>query len=319
MFKFFIMGASMCVLIYLVFFSFDFSISEQQEQVEVVSSATFDSLQLTYEIEKAAEAINEPAENAEDDSVWRATPGYSGIEVDIEASYENMKEAGTFDKNKLVLRETSPSVHLEDLPAAPLYRGHPNKNATAFLINVAWGEEYIPDMLQTLQDNNVKATFFLDGSWVRKHPSLARMIKEEGHEIGNHAYSHPDMAQLPAQKVVQELEQTQRIIEATTNTTPTWFAPPSGSYRDEVVELADERGMRTVMWTVDTIDWQKPSPEQLTNRVLSKLHPGATVLMHPTEATSRSLERLIEGAHDEGLHVGTLSQLTSEKRLPAKR
>ena len=73
--------------------------------------------------------------------------------------------------------------------------------------------------------------------------------------------------------------------------------------------------MGTVMWSVDTIDWQKPSPELLQQRVLSKLHPGAFILMHPTESTAQSLETLIINIKRKGLHLVTVSEAVDEKRI----
>ena len=83
-----------------------------------------------------------------------------------------------------------------------------------FLINVAWGNEYIPNILQTLKKHQVKATFFFDGSWVKKNPDLAMMIKE-AHEIGNHAYSHPDLQQRSKADTLEEMKKTNDVIEAT--------------------------------------------------------------------------------------------------------
>ena len=69
------------------------------------------------------------------------------------------------------------------------------------------------------------------------------------------------------------------------------------------------------MWSVDTIDWQKPSPEVLKQRVLSKLHPGAFILMHPTESTAQSLETLIINMKQKDLHVVTVSEAVDENRI----
>ena len=100
-----------------------------------------------------------------------------------------------FDKNKVIYKEIPPNVHLEDLAPEPIYRGNPQKPMVAFLINVAWGNEYIPEILKVLNDHQIKATFFFDGSWVKKNPDLAKTIKDADHEIGNHAYSHPNLQQ----------------------------------------------------------------------------------------------------------------------------
>ncbi len=101
--------------------------------------------------------------------------------------------------------------------------------------------------------------FFFDGSWVKNNPNLAMMLLEEGHEIGNHAYSHPDMSKLTIARINEEIMKTNQVIEATMDVTPKWFAPPSGSYNQTVVEQAAKQGMNTVLWTVDTVDWRKPN------------------------------------------------------------
>jgi peptidoglycan/xylan/chitin deacetylase (PgdA/CDA1 family) len=100
-----------------------------------------------------------------------------------------------------------------------------------------------------------------------------------------------------------------------TDITPTWFAPPSGSFRDEVVKIAEEMEMGTVMWSVDTIDWQRPEPHVLVERVLSKVHNGALILMHPTSSTSDSLETLILSIKQKGYSFGSVSMLVDEERL----
>jgi probable sporulation protein (polysaccharide deacetylase family) len=253
--------------------------------------------------------------NAKIDEVWKAIPGYNGLTVDIEASYKNMKKSGTFDEKKLVYKQTKPSVHLKDLSPSPIYRGHPDKPMVSFIINVAWGNEYLPEMLAALKRHQVKASFFLEGRWVKNNPDLAKMIVSAGHEVGNHSYTHPDMKRITASQTREQLLKTNEVIEAATGNKSIWFAPPSGSYRDETVKIAAELKMNTVMWTVDTIDWQKPSPEQLINRVISKIDNGYMVLMHPTESTAKSLNRLITLIEEKGLRIGTVSDLMSEKRI----
>lgn len=277
-------------------------------------TTTSNKSNLMQQIEEKASGGIKP-QDAMIDPVWKATPGYNGIDLDIEASYKQMKKTGTFDDDKLVWKQLKPSKHLEDLPPSPVYRGNPEKPMAAFIINVAWGNEYIPDMLETLKKHQVYATFFLEGRWVKNNPKLARMIVEAGHEVGNHSYSHPDMKSLQTSKVRDELKRTNDIIEVTTGEKVKWFAPPSGSYRDEVVEIADEMDMRTIMWSVDTIDWQKPSPDVLIDRVMGKMHKGAIVLMHPTASTANALNALIVQVKEKELRLGTVSSLMKEERI----
>ncbi|WP_408011012.1 polysaccharide deacetylase family protein [Pseudalkalibacillus sp. A8] len=253
--------------------------------------------------------------NARIDPVWKAIPGYNGLSVDIEASYERMKKRKKFDESLIVYKQTKPKVSLEDLPPSPIYKGNPNKPMVTLLVNVAWGNEYLPEILATMRKHKVHTTFFLDGSWVKKNQDLAKVIFEEGHEIGNHAYSHPDMKTLTNQRIREEIHKTNEIIQSTLDVTPTWFAPPSGSFRMDVVNIASSMNMHTILWSVDTVDWRKPEPNEMASHVVNKIHPGAMVLMHPTSSTAKGLEQMIQGIRAKGYSIGTVSQLISEKRL----
>ncbi|GAB3794874.1 polysaccharide deacetylase family protein [Virgibacillus kimchii] len=269
---------------------------------------------LYKEIEQKSAQFSEEPQDAYIDSVWKKTPGRNGLSVDINKSYEKMKEEGVFDPSLIVYKEISPDVSVEDLPAAPIYRGNPEKDMVAFLINVSWGTEHIPDILNILKEHKVKATFFIDGKWAQSNSDYVRMIDEQGHLIGNHAYNHPDMARLSNQQAVEQLSQTNEIIKAITGKSPKWFAPPSGSFNEHIVQSAHHLDMQTVLWTVDTIDWKNPSVAVMVDRVRNKIHPGATILMHPTPSIAGGLEAIIELIKDAGYKIGTVDKLISEER-----
>lgn len=264
---------------------------------------------------KNAPTYNIPASDAKIDRVWKAIPGYNGRMVDVEASFKNMKKNGNFDEKKLIFTQTKPKVHLNNLPPTPIYRGHPDKPMVSFIINVAWGNEYLSEILATLKRHQVSTSFFLEGNWVKNNPDLAKMIVSAGHEVGNHSYSHPKMENLSAAQTREQLIKTNEVIEAATGVKCVLFAPPSGGYRDETVKIAAEFNMKTIMWTVDTIDWQKPTPDVLINRVMKKIDNGAMVLMHPTESTAKSLERLITQIEEKDLKIGTVTELMDEERI----
>lgn len=270
---------------------------------------------LLEEIKQKAKEYEVSPKNAMIDSVWKTVPGYNGLKVDILSSYKVMKDDGVFDEKKLIYKQIPPKIHLSQLNAAPIYRAHPDKPVVSFLINVAWGNEYIPQMLSVLKKHNVKATFFLEGRWAKNNPELAKMITGAGHEVGNHSYTHPNMQNLSSSLTRKEIQETNDVIKAVTGVSSRLFAPPSGAFRDETVSIADELGMDTIMWSVDTIDWQKPTPSVLTERVLSKIHNGAFVLMHPTEPTTNSLESLIVNIKKKKLHITTVSEALKEERI----
>ncbi len=152
------------VFLILIFTVFDIRYNPFQTDSVVVEpagievSSTKDDLY--KEIEQKKETYEQKPQDAYIDKVWKKTPGRNGLEVNVEESYKKMKEANEWDEDLLVFNETSPDILLTDLPPSPIYRGHPDKKMVSFLINVSWGEEYIPEMLQILKDNQVKATFF---------------------------------------------------------------------------------------------------------------------------------------------------------------
>lgn len=274
-----------------------------------------DDEQLRLQIEEWRKGREYPAIDARIDRIWKAIPGLNGRVIDVEASLEAMRKLDIASPDQLVYREVPPAITLEKLGAYPLYRGNEQKPMIGFMINVAWGNEHLDAILNTLDHYKIKTTFFLDGSWVKRFPEEAKKIAARGHEIGNHAYSHPDMRTLSAERIRQEIGKTQAMIKQTLGVTPHLFAPPSGYYRDEVVKIAhNEFKMKTILWTADTVDWSKPPLNQMLARVGGKMGNGVLVLMHPTPVTEAGLESMIKQAMQKGLTPTTVSEVISEKR-----
>lgn len=278
----------------------------------------FENENLLEKIHAYASENTMPPIDAKIDPVWKRIPGYNGLEIDIEESYLNMWPDEQFDEKKVAYKETSPQVHLEDLPPSPIYKGNPEKPMVTFLINVAWGNEFILPILETLKKHDVKATFFFDGSWTKKNPDLAKAIYNDQHEIGNHAYSHPNLASSSNEKTMQELKMTNEIIEETLKIKPKWFAPPSGSFKDATVKIAHKLDMFTILWTVDTVDWRNPNSSQMVGRVVSEVQNGTMILMHPTKPTAEGLEQMIIEIQKKGYELGTVSDMMDEKRILPK-
>ncbi|MEK5436892.1 MULTISPECIES: polysaccharide deacetylase family protein [Paenibacillus] len=269
---------------------------------------------LRLRIETAAAKLNAPPVDAVVDRVWKAIPGYNGLEIDVESTYRNALLAPK-EPIKLVYRQIEPKVSLNELGAEPIYRGNPAKPMVSLIINVAWGNQYIVPMLDILDEENVKVTFFLDGSWLSKNPELATEMLKRGHEMENHAYTHPNMSTLSRARATVEIEKTQKLLKESLGVTNKWFAPPSGDFDQETVEIASSLGLKTVLWTVDTVDWRNPSPESIVAKITSKAEPGTLVLMHPTASSSKALKAMIRGIKAKGLQLGTVSQTLSAERL----
>ncbi|GIO66876.1 polysaccharide deacetylase family protein [Paenibacillus cookii] len=249
------------------------------------------------------------------DRVWKAIPGYNGIEIDVDATYKQAKAAGASKPFTYVYRQIPPKVSLDDLGAEPIYRGNPNKPMVALMINVAWGNEFIVPMLDILDEEKVKATFFFDGSWLKKNPELAKEIQKRGHELENHAYTHPNMSQLSEYRATMEISKTQKLLKETLGVDNKWFAPPSGDFNQQTVRIAAGLGLKTVLWTLDTVDWRNPSPESVVSKISKKAEAGSLILMHPTSSSSKALRGMIRGIKAKGLIPGTVSQTLSPERI----
>ncbi|MFC3746344.1 polysaccharide deacetylase family protein [Paenibacillus sp. GCM10012306] len=271
---------------------------------------------LRSQIEAKAAKLSAPPVDAVLDRVWKAIPGYNGLEVDVESTYRNALLQPK-EPLKYVYRQIPPKVSLDDLGAQPIFRGNPGKPMVSLMINVAWGNEYIIPMLDILDQEKVKVTFFLDGSWLSKNPDLALEMQKRGHEMENHAYTHPNMSSLSQARATAEIEKTQKLLKQTLGVTNKWFAPPSGDFNQQTVEIAASLGLKTVLWTLDTVDWRNPSPESVIVKITSKAEPGTLVLMHPTASSSKALRGMIQGIRKKGLSLGTVSQtLSAERVLP---
>ncbi|MNP05045.1 Peptidoglycan-N-acetylglucosamine deacetylase [compost metagenome] len=253
--------------------------------------------------------------NAKIDRVWKAIPGYNGVEVDVDATYELIKSKGKSSTITYVYQQLIPKVGLDDLEAQPIYRGNPLKPMISLMINVAWGNEYIIPMLNTLEQENVKATFFLDGKWLKSNVELAKEIQKRGHELSNHAYSHLNMSQLGEEKAISEINKTKVLLKDELGIESKWFAPPSGDFDSDTVRIAKKLGMHTVLWTLDTVDWKHPSPQSIVTKISTKVEPGYLILMHPTSSSSEALQGMIQAIKGKGLHLGTVSQTLSSERI----
>jgi len=190
----------------------------------------------------------------------------------------------------------------------PIYQGNTGNKKIALTCNVVWGEEFVPRMLDVLKKNDVKMTFFMGGKWVRDFPDLARQIAL-GHELGNHSYSHPHPTFISKNENIAEIKKTEQAVYEVTKIKTILYAPPYGEFNNTVLEAADDCGYRTILWSIDTVDWQRPSPDVIVRRVLEKAHNGAIVLMHPTEPTVKALPTLIESLREQGYELTTVSEL----------
>jgi peptidoglycan/xylan/chitin deacetylase (PgdA/CDA1 family) len=162
----------------------------------------------------------------------------------------------------------------------------------------------------------VRATFFIDGLWASKHPDELKAIYRGGHEIGNHAFSHPNMSRLSSTEMEEEIAKTDKVIRDTLDIKPNLFAPPSGDFNDLTVRTAAKLGYRTILWTIDTVDWRHPAPALVVEKIGNGIGNGFLVLMHPTDSSVGALPGMISRIREKQIELGTVSEVLNPHRFP---
>lgn len=204
-----------------------------------------------------------------------------------------------------------PVVPVHSEPETPYYSGIRGKNQVSITFNVDWGQKYIPDLLQIMEKREIKATFFVTGNWGRQYPDLLRQITDNGHELGNHGYSHKQPSTLAREDLKKLITQNEELIYRITGNRTNLFAPPFGEVDERITAVAAETGHKTIMWSADTIDWQKPPPEIIVQRAVNKIEDGGIILMHPTSPTVEALPEIIKRIEARGFEFVTVSRLIS--------
>ncbi len=150
-------------------------------------------------------------------------------------------------------------------------------------------EQFTESVLEILRQQQVPATFFVCGRNAEKHPDLLRRIVAEGHEVGNHTYSHPFLYFKSRRRMAEEIDHTQTVIEKLIGIRPHLFRPPYGARWFGLVPILQERNMHLVLWSAAGYDWKK-DVQGITAAVLRELRPGAIILLHDGRETRPGAE-----------------------------
>lgn len=167
-----------------------------------------------------------------------------------------------------------------NLRRIPIYNVKTDEKVVAISFDAAWGADKTEKIMDILKEYNANATFFLVGFWVENYPEITKKIAENGFEIGTHSNTHPDMVKLNSEQIKLELETSVKTIEETTNKKVELFRAPFGSYNDNLINTAEDLGLTTIQWDVDSLDWKGISAVDITTRVLNKVFNGSIILCH---------------------------------------
>lgn len=188
-----------------------------------------------------------------------------------------------------------------------------NGTGISLMFNVYWGTDEVYRILEILTEHDAKATFFIGGCWADDNVECLRAIFAAGHEIGNHGYFHKDHQKLNLLQNQKEISDCNRFIELAIGEKPTLFAPPSGAYGNDMLSACKALGMKTILWSKDTIDWRDKNASLVYTRATKNVRIGDFILMHPMEATADALGDILQYYENNSLKTVTVSENLQEK------
>ncbi|MBM3472079.1 MAG: polysaccharide deacetylase family protein [Armatimonadetes bacterium] len=210
--------------------------------------------------------------------------------------------------------QARPSGELDNLPregpVSAIVEGDPASARVALTIDDGPHPLTTPLMLDVLRRWGVHATFFLVGENAEQFPELVRLIARDGHEIGNHTYSHISLTELNPRGVWTQLRGCDQAIEAASGVKPRLMRPPGGDCSELALRVTDHLGYETALWTANSGDWRNHNREAIVANGLSHMRPGSIILMHQGDLWSLdALPYILQGIRQAGLEVGTVSDV----------
>lgn len=193
----------------------------------------------------------------------------------------------------------------------PIYSVATDQQVVALSFDASWGASRTLKILDVLREHEAVATFFAVGFWAEKYPDELRSLAESGiMEIGTHSNTHPHMSKLSRRQIDNELEVSMDVIKRVAGVDVNLFRAPFGEYTDTLIQAAESKGLMTIQWDVDTLDWKGLSAKEIAERVLSKAVNGSIVLMHNDgEHTLEALPLIITGLRNKGFTFSKIGDM----------
>lgn len=174
---------------------------------------------------------------------------------------------------------------------------------------------YTPQILDILDQHQVKATFFMIGSRMEEYPDIVKEVAARGHLIANHTYTHPgNLRTLSLEKLKWEIDQCQLSMQRITGQNTYLFRPPRGILNSQIIKILKEKGYTIVLWGICTYNYKAPTPEMMAARVIKHAHPGLIVLVHDGKTDFRwkdveATRLIVASLSRQGYRFVTLEEL----------
>ena len=204
-------------------------------------------------------------------------------------------------------------AQLQELDGA--YVGNNAEKVLYLTFDAGYENGYTAGILDTLKKHNVPAAFFLVGDYLERNPDLVRRMVEEGHIVGNHTASHPDMSKISQkEEFSKELQEVENLFrEITGKELPKFYRPPQGVYSQKNLEHAQQLGYKTVFWSLAYADWdnqKQPTRDYAFGKLMPRTHNGAVILLHATSKTNAEiLDELLSQWKAMGYRFASIEEL----------
>lgn len=215
-------------------------------------------------------------------------------------------------KDTLSMPVSSTGNHTVGKRQIPIYCVETDAPKVAISFDAAWGNEETEKLLDILDKCNVKATFFMTGSWVESYPEDVKKIVEAGHDVGNHSLHHYDATKLNKEQMCEELMTVHQEVKELTGVDMKLFRPPYGSYTNDLIDTCLDNGYYCIQWDVDSLDWKNYGVDSIVKTVLNHKHlgNGSIILMHNgSQYTADALEAVITGLQSKGYEIVKIADL----------
>ncbi|MCX7796584.1 MAG: polysaccharide deacetylase family protein [bacterium] len=215
----------------------------------------------------------------------------------------------------LVIYTVIPDIWFRFISPSVLKRGNKSRRYVFFTFDDGPHPIYTTQILEILERNNIKATFFFLGKKAKEFPEIVRLVKEKGHVIGSHGYSHRPIWVLYPNATREEFKKTDSIIYSILGEFPKYIRPPWGGFNLSMLKFLNDQKKRFVLWSLDSRDWQRNiGVDNIIERVLNRIEPGDIVLFHDgrwediSKKTVEALPIIIEKLRLKGYEISLLSE-----------
>ena len=192
----------------------------------------------------------------------------------------------------------------------PIYSVATEEKKIAISFDCAWGVDYTDKLLDIMQKNGVRCTFFAVQFWVEKYPEYAQKIVDAGHELGTHSRTHSYMSKLSEEEIRDELTTSAKAIEKVTGQKTNLFRAPYGDYDDLLIDTARSMGLYTIQWDVDSLDWKNLSGTEIALRIVNGAKNGSIILCHNNGLhTAEALPMIFSTLQNRGYEFVPIGEL----------